>query len=213
MPSLICGVASKPSAAIEQLLCRSGRLRIRITRVRSRGQHVQQPEQRTQHDVLGIQELLQLELLARLRHAGDDAAIVDARAVCNGGVEQVDPLRCQLQHGALVAFDFAEVQPRRVVAVEADAAEQALGEAIERACPRHPANRRARRSAQRPWPRREWRRGPVPTSPARSAPAAASGPGWSRSGWPAACRGAAWRRKWPSSSGRRCALRSHRARS
>jgi len=94
-------------------------------------QPVQQPEERAQCKVLRIHEFLDPELLARLGHAGHDAAVVDSRTVRHRCVEELDPFGRELQHRALVPFDLAEVFPDGVAAIESDPTQHTRSEAIE----------------------------------------------------------------------------------
>jgi hypothetical protein len=75
------------------------------------------------------------ERLARRRHACDHAAVVDPRAVCDYGIEQVDILRRKQQHCTRVVLNLAVVFTHWVAAVEAIPPEQAFGEAVERRLP------------------------------------------------------------------------------
>jgi len=94
-------------------------------------QPVQQPEERAQCKVLRIHEFLDPELLARLGHAGHDAAVVDSRTVRHRCVEEFNPFGRELQHRALVPFDLAEVFPDGVAAIESDPTQHTRSEAIE----------------------------------------------------------------------------------
>jgi len=117
--------------AIEQALRPPGRFRIGIARMRLGRQRVQQPEERAHCQIFRIHEFLDPELLARLRHAGHDATVVDPRTIRHRRVEELDPFGRKLQHRPLVPFDLAEVFPHGVATIEPDPSQHTGSEAVE----------------------------------------------------------------------------------
>jgi len=117
--------------AIEQALHPLGRFWVGVARMRLGRQSVQQPEERAQCEIFRIHEFLDPKLLARLGHAGHDAAVVDSRTIRHRCVEELDPFGRELQHRSLVPFDLAEVFPDGVAAIEPDPAQHTRSKAIE----------------------------------------------------------------------------------